>query len=144
MCVCVFVWLPLTLAVEGVASRSVSFLGQVSHSPAGPITTTQQEGRLKIYLPWLEYSGCFSLIAWLQVSDLLQIGIRQIQVSSCSWLYYDSAWLHGIFVIHKPQSVGSKANQVPLACHLNEKQEADEIPLTELLTAPQKSCKIHT
>lgn len=53
------------------------------------------------------------------INYLLQVGIRKVQISFSSRHYKSCAYLHLCLVVHKPHSIGSKANKVPLACHLN-------------------------
>lgn len=113
-----FVWSPLTLAVEGEASRSVCFLRQVSHPPAGPISTTQRTIRLSS-----RTNKFLSFCRKLCIIHLLQCGIREIQVSYISGHHHGNTHLHCVFMIHKPLSIGCKASHVPLSCNLKKAQK---------------------
>lgn len=61
-------------------------------------------------------------LVW-HISHSLQVGIREVKVSSSSWHQHGCACLHACLVVHKPLSVGGKADHVPLACCLKERQK---------------------
>lgn len=66
------------------------------------------------------------LRASVHVNNSLQVGIGEVQVSSLGWLQHSGAHLHPSLVIHKPLSVGGKANHVPLACNLKERRKGNQ------------------